>query len=156
MCYWTEWSTNTWLYKTMFNRTTDPLENGIRHLRSVQKKWKGMCCIRPVSLSLSLHFHFYQHRHRKYLLISFLYLICNLIQQRKCSGNEKTANSNSIDQKTMLHTDDPVCSDVSLHNKNSLDSGRSPMLTSIEPVNQVGGQLLSPNEVNVSIFMDSS
>lgn len=48
----------------------------------------------------------------------------------------------------MLHIDDPVYSDVSLHNKNSLDSDR-PVLATIEPIAQVGGHLLSANEANV-------
>lgn len=68
------------------------------------------------------------------------------------SGSEKTANSNSIDQKTTPPTDDPACSDVSLHNKSSLDSAQSPMLPKLEPINQVGGLLLSANEANVRIL----
>lgn len=52
----------------------------------------------------------------------------------------------------MHHTDDRAYSDVSLHNKNSLDSVQSPVLTTLEPIKQVGGQLLSANEANVSIL----
>lgn len=31
-CSWTEWSTNTWLYKTMFNRPNGALASGIGYL----------------------------------------------------------------------------------------------------------------------------
>lgn len=55
----------------------------------------------------------------------------------------------------MHHTDDRVYSDVSLHNKNSLDSVQSPVLTTLEPIKQVGGQLLSANEANVCIILHS-
>lgn len=40
VCSRTEWSTNTRLYKTMFNRTIESVESGLCHLRT-QKKWKG-------------------------------------------------------------------------------------------------------------------
>lgn len=77
-----------------------------------------------------------------------------LLVEMENSENEKTANSNFIDQKITPHTDDRVCSDVSLPNRNSLDSGRSQMPT-IDPFKHVGGQLLTPNEANVrSAFIE--
>lgn len=32
LCSWTEWSTNTWLYKTMFNRTISAVASSVCHL----------------------------------------------------------------------------------------------------------------------------
>lgn len=65
------------------------------------------------------------------------------------SENEKTGNLNSIDPKSMHHTEDPACSDVSLHTKNFLNSG-STQNVPIDPTKHVGGLLLSSNEINVN------
>lgn len=52
----------------------------------------------------------------------------------------------------MLHTEDQAFYDVSLHNKNCLDNNRN-INIQIEPIKQVGGQLLSQNEINVNIII---
>lgn len=67
--------------------------------------------------------------------------------------NEKTGNSNSTVQKSMLHTGDPGYSEGLSLNRNFLDNQRpDPMHTN--PAHQPGGHLLSSNEINVSIFIE--
>lgn len=67
------------------------------------------------------------------------------------SENEKTENSNFIDQKITLPTDGLACSGDLLPSKSFSDSDQQPMSPSppTEPHQQAGGQLLSPNEINV-------
>lgn len=69
----------------------------------------------------------------------------------KISGSEKIENSNSIDPKFTRLTDDPASCDASSLNKNYLDKGASAIIPTLETSKQLGGQLLSPNEVNVCI-----
>lgn len=80
----------------------------------------------------------------QYLILWFLHWWL-----QKCSASEKTGNSNSIDQKFTHRTEDQASSDVSSHNKNYLD--RSSIIP-IEPAKQIGSQLLSANEINVSLL----
>lgn len=65
------------------------------------------------------------------------------------SGSEKIENSNSIDPKSMRLIDDPVSSDGSSLNKNFLDKSSSAILPVPDTSKQLGGQLLTPNEINV-------
>lgn len=70
-------------------------------------------------------------------------------KRTNCSENEKIGNSNSIDQKFMHPIEDPAYSDVSSLNKNSLDNCRVLGQLPLDPVKQVGGQLLTSKEANV-------
>lgn len=68
------------------------------------------------------------------------------------SGSERIENSNSIDPKFTRLIDDPVSSDGSSLNKNCLDkSGSGAIMPTLDTSKQLGGQLLSPNEINVCI-----
>lgn len=69
------------------------------------------------------------------------------------SASEKTESSNSIDPKSMRLTDDPVSSDGLLLNRNCSDkSTNSAIMPTLDTSKQLGGQLLSPNEINVSVL----
>lgn len=68
------------------------------------------------------------------------------------SGSERTENSNSIDPKCTRPIDDPVSSDASSLNKNCSDKlGSGAIMPTLDTSKQLGGQLLSPNEINVSM-----
>lgn len=71
-------------------------------------------------------------------------------KHRKNSANEKTESSNSIVQKFTHPTDGQGSSEDSSHSKNYLDNNNRGAIIPYDTTKQVGCQLLSPNEINVS------
>lgn len=137
----------------MFNRTHHPLENGIRYLRLIQKGKGKIKIYDYFLLFLLLALHKDNNFSRFSSSIFFFWLAHSF------SENEKTKSSNSIDPKSMHHTDDRACSDVSLPNRSFLDNCRSLGQLSFDPRKHIGSQILSSNELHVKteiIFLFSS
>lgn len=130
---WSKWTTNAWLYTSMFNRKPNPLASCFSSLRPLKETRKG-----------KLIFIYYLQCY-----VAFIY---HLFFKNFSNESERIESLSSIDQKSTLPIEDQDFSDDSSLNKNYSDNcqplGHLPM--EIVPVPNPGELLLSENETNVS------
>lgn len=130
---WAEWSENSGLYPSMFNRTTEHLASVRGRCGQRRSKQKG----KRVRQSSSPP--------RTQSTDDAISVVCPLL----CRESASSRRSSSTDRKFTLHTEDQVCFDGSLPNRSCSDDAQ-PQKQPPQPLaDQPGANMLSPSELKL-------